>query len=393
MVKRTAPKAPVSPVKAKAARKSDEAVEVDGHFAEECSPILELISQASGVSEACREMLLAMSPHCLKSAKSSRHEFQHQMVEVLSKVVAGVEAEQTSAVQAAEAEVSEMTSQKEAAANVATAAQEATEVATTERDAKDAAMRSAGQAATDADVAQAAARNSVASLESEREELVAGKSEYEALISGTWADLKAGSIPGQKWRERAKLITGVVEMLEKVGLDASLKDGLPVALKTKPSERGKFAEQTVEYAEALLLKHVAATEAKLGSMDSEAASRAQAVTGAEAALAAATHLKEQSEEATAAAEATLVEKTKELAAARKAEKALEPKAKHVNVAWEDAKRSLEEVQALASKFQALCEEPAPTAAEAEEEEMPEAPTTVAEVEASAEAPTVAEVAA
>ncbi|CAE8632940.1 unnamed protein product, partial [Polarella glacialis] len=92
-----------------AARKSDEAVEVDGCFAEECSPILALISQASGMSEACREMLLAMSPHCLKSAKSSRHEFQHRMVE----------AEQTAAVQAAEAEVSEMTSQKEAAANVA----------------------------------------------------------------------------------------------------------------------------------------------------------------------------------------------------------------------------------------------------------------------------------
>ena len=48
---------------------------------------------------------------------------------------------------------------------------------------------------------------------------------------------------GKKWRERSKLITFVLKMLEPVGLDAALNGALPVALKTKPADRGKFAEK------------------------------------------------------------------------------------------------------------------------------------------------------
>jgi len=39
-------------------------------------------------------------------------------------------------------------------------------------------------------------------------------------------------------------------MLEPVGLDNALKGALPVAFKTKPAERGPFAEKAITYGEA-----------------------------------------------------------------------------------------------------------------------------------------------
>ncbi|CAE8645992.1 unnamed protein product, partial [Polarella glacialis] len=155
-------------------------VEEDNTFAE---PILELISQASSLSDGCREMLLAMSPHCLKTTKSDRHAYQHQMVEVLTKVVVEFQAENASAARAAEAEVNEMESQQASAAGGTTAAQQAVQHATEERDTRQAAMSSADQVTKVADQALADARNSVANLETERAGMVADKAEYESLIA------------------------------------------------------------------------------------------------------------------------------------------------------------------------------------------------------------------
>eukprot|EP00442_Polarella_glacialis_P036424 CAMPEP_0115143896 /NCGR_PEP_ID=MMETSP0227-20121206/61054_1 /TAXON_ID=89957 /ORGANISM="Polarella glacialis, Strain CCMP 1383" /LENGTH=383 /DNA_ID=CAMNT_0002552833 /DNA_START=57 /DNA_END=1208 /DNA_ORIENTATION=- len=357
MGKRAASKPLVSPAKSpkKTTPKEEAQVEEDNTFAE---PILELISQASSLSDGCREMLLAMSPHCLKTTKSDRHAYQHQMVEVLTKVVVEVQAENASAVRAAEAEVNEMESQQASAAGGTTAAQQAVQHATEERDTRQAAMSSADQVTKVADQALADARNSVANLETERAGMVADKAEYESLIAETWAQLKAGEFPGQRWRERAKLTIEVVEMLKRIGLDASLEGGLPVALKAKPSERGPFAEKVVAYSEGLLTKHVVAVEAKLGGMEVEAGNRGKAVEDAEVTLAASVQAKEHAQESLAAAGAELAQKEKELAAAKKAEKALEPSSKKLSATLEEAKEKLEAIQALAAKFQLLCEKEA-----------------------------------
>ncbi|CAE8642340.1 unnamed protein product [Polarella glacialis] len=160
-------------------------------------------------------------------------------------------------------------------------------------------------------------------------------------------------------------------MLDKLGLDASLKGGLPVALKTKPGERGKFAEKTVEYAETVLMKHVAALVEKLVGMEGEATTRSQAVVDAEAALTTAAQVNDQSADALLAAENVLAEKSKELTATMRAEKALLPKSKQLNATLEVAKENLAEVQALAAKFESLCqsEGPATTAAVEEMKQM------------------------
>ena len=63
---------------------------------------------------------------------------------------------------------------------------------------------------------------------------------FSSRLSGI---LKAGSLDGKKWRERAKLISFCLKMLEPVGLDAALESALPVAFKTKPTDRGSFAEK------------------------------------------------------------------------------------------------------------------------------------------------------
>lgn len=347
---------PASPPKGKVARKFQDAIEVEDCFLDQCAPLFELISQTSGLSAACRDMLLAMSPHCLRSAKDHRHAYQTTMVEVLCKVVAGVELEHTTALQAAGAEVTEVDSQKKAAASAVVASQEAADSAVQERDLKDAACKSATQAATEDHAVLAAAEKSVVTLDLERAEIETGKTEHADLIAGTWAALKAGAIPGQKWRERAKLIAGVVETLEKIGLEASLQSGLPVALKAKPGERGKFAEHAIDFAEAILVKHVAALDQKLGGMEAEAGNRAKAVADAEAALTAATQNQSGSESALIEAESLVSAKNKEMTATQKAERAMEPKFKQVSASLEQAKGNLQGVQVLAAKFALLCEE-------------------------------------
>eukprot|EP00933_Yihiella_yeosuensis_P075653 TRINITY_DN850_c0_g1_i2.p1 TRINITY_DN850_c0_g1~~TRINITY_DN850_c0_g1_i2.p1 ORF type:complete len:385 (-),score=144.80 TRINITY_DN850_c0_g1_i2:341-1495(-) len=348
---------------AKVAKHEHAVEEVDNSAVEQCAPVLELIGQASELSDSCREMLAAVSPFLFSTAKDVRHEYQAKLVDVLSTVVSGVEAERSAAVTAAEAEIQDLASEKESATAAVGTTTASADAARQDRDAKETSLREAEAATSAAGEALKAAQHSVANLETERAEHTSEKAEYETLLADTWAQLKEGAIPGQKWRERAKLIQGLLEMLDKCGLDESLKGGLPVALKTKPSDRGKFAERCVNYAEELLKKHVSDKETKLGGMDAEGEARAKALTDAEAALKDAQETRSKSEEAFIAAENVLLEKDADAKTAKKEEKAFEPRSKQLNASLAFAKSSLEEVVALKAKFHELVEGPAQPSAE------------------------------
>eukprot|EP00931_Biecheleriopsis_adriatica_P079333 TRINITY_DN52738_c0_g1_i1.p1 TRINITY_DN52738_c0_g1~~TRINITY_DN52738_c0_g1_i1.p1 ORF type:complete len:407 (+),score=150.67 TRINITY_DN52738_c0_g1_i1:70-1221(+) len=358
MGKRAAPKSSpskASPSKAKVAKK-EELVAPAEEPTDFCKPIFELIEK-SELSQGCREMLTAMSPFCLKGSPSTRHEYQTRMAEVLKKLVSGVEVERTSAVEACEKAVEEVAKQKEEAAGIVAAATEASEAARAERDSREKAMKEAEGAASSASEAVKAAKEHAANLETERAEAAAEKADYQEMMDDTWGTLKAGNFPGQKWREKAKLIAGVVEMLEKINKDLSLKGALPVALKMKPSERGKFAEKAVSFAEELFSNHIGSLGTKLDNFDTEAANRAKAVADAEASLKDATQQKEQRQDEFITAENTLLDKDTALTEAKKSEKSLGPKAADASAELELAKESLAEVQTLACKFTELLEGP------------------------------------
>eukprot|EP00930_Biecheleria_cincta_P052036 TRINITY_DN37261_c0_g1_i1.p1 TRINITY_DN37261_c0_g1~~TRINITY_DN37261_c0_g1_i1.p1 ORF type:complete len:440 (+),score=148.42 TRINITY_DN37261_c0_g1_i1:82-1320(+) len=371
MGKRAAPKA-ASPSKAKVARKMDEDTpkqatprkseegslkvpQVDDEFAKTCRPVLDLINLDSELSEECREMLTAMTPFCLKGGVGvggAPHKYQERMSEVLQKLAADVEASRKSALEAAETRLAELGQQQENSGSVTAAAEAAETAARAVRDESDKVMKSAVQAVEEAEKKLQEAKDSAERVEMDRSVLVAEKLEYEEIIAQQWAELKAGSMAGN-WRERNRTIDGLLEVLEKTGLDESLSDSLPVALKTKPADRGAFAERTVAFAEELLQKHVASLGEKLDGFEGEASTRSKAVEDAKAAVEESKKEKSQSQEKFIEAENFLLEKTTALTEAKSAQQSFGPKKLEAASALDEAKTSLEEVRGLIARFDQL----------------------------------------
>jgi flagellar biosynthesis chaperone FliJ len=119
------------------------------------------------------------------------------------------------------------------------------------------------------------AQESEQSLESEQAKVLAEISECKELMANTWTSLKNATFPGQQWRERNKTIDLLMQALDKMGLDVSLKAALPTALKTKPSERGRFASKAVEFAEVHMSGYLSSLTEKVENSNLEAVSRAQ----------------------------------------------------------------------------------------------------------------------
>jgi len=368
MGKRAAAKA-ASPSKTKVARKMDEGTpkeektprksqegslklpQVDEEFAKTCRPILDLITLASDLSEECRDMLTAMTPFCLKGGLgvgAAPHKYQETMAEVLQKLAADVEASRKTSLDAAEAKLAELGQQQEGSADVTAAAETAAQAATAVRDESDKAMKSAEQAVDEAEKQLQAAKDSAERVEMDRAVLVAEKADYEQVIEREWVELKAGTTGN--WRERNRHIDGLLEMLEKAGLDESLRDALPVALKTKLAERGVFAERAVNFADDLLKKHVASLGEKLENFESEASNRGKAVEDAKATLEEKGNEKTQSQSKFIEAENILLEKNTALQEAKSAQQSYGPRTKEAATALDEAKASLEQVQTLITQF-------------------------------------------
>jgi len=344
MGKRAAAKVLASPSKAKVA-KVDE-------FVEECQPVGDLIIQAD-IPEGCRDMLLSMAPFCLRGSPGGRHQFQHRMAEAIQKVASDIESSKTAGVQEAELAVQEVASQQAEIAGKLAAATSVADEARAHRTAKDEALSAARKAESEAAAAVSAAKESVAALEAEQAETVSEKAEYEQLVADTWSTLKACAIPGQKWRERVKVIKVMLDMLKKIGLSNSLEGALPVALKLKPEDRGPFAVKTVEYAEALVQKHLSSLATKLTNFEAGAATRAQAVKEAEDSLKSATEQKSKCQDDCFSAENDLLEKDEALSAEKKIEASLSPKALEAHSHLQAANQSLADVKTLIAQFVAL----------------------------------------
>lgn len=335
---------------------------------EECAPILELLGMAE-LPDSCREMLAAMAPHSLRTPEGERHAYQEQMIGVLTSVISGVEDERKATVAAAEAQIAEAQTERDGADSALAAAteKEAAEIAA--RDAKEQANKEAEAAAVAAKEALTAAQEKVASFESEQKAVAEEKVEYEKLVGEKLEQLKAGAFPGKEWRTRDKMIVEFTKALETLSPDEpSLRGAFAAAAKGKPGQRGRFAEKAIEFTEALLTKHIAALGETLAGGESEAASRAQAVTAAEEALKAAEGVRDQSQDEYIAAENTLLEATEAKNAAQNILDTFEPRMAGLTATLASAKERLEGVQALAAKFDELCkgvaEEEAPAAEEA-----------------------------
>jgi len=353
--------------KAKAQKKVAFQEEVVEERHEECSPVAELLAMAEDIPESCREMLGAMAPHSLRTPFGERHTFQEQMIDVLSSVVAGIEEKRKASVATIEAQIAEAAAEREGASKALEAATEKEASEISSRDAKVLANAEAELAAAAASGALVAAQEKVKSFESEQKATAEEKEHYEKLAGEKMEQLKVGAFPGKQWRDRDRIIGEMTKALEALcPQEVSLQGAFGVAMKAKPDQRGRFAEKAVEFAEALLAKHIAALAETLASGEAEAAARAQAVVAADEALKAANEKLGQSQDEFIAAENSLLETTEAKNAAQQVLDDFGPKTAELAAGLAEARERLEGVQALVAKFEAL----RTTAAAAEEKQEP-----------------------
>eukprot|EP00435_Cladocopium_sp_Y103_P044982 s968_g12.t2 len=314
-------------------------------------PLHQLVDLAP-IGEMSKSMLLNMAPYSLVD---SPHEFQLKTKEMLKGVVDMVDKDHAEKFEEAKASLKSNQSElEEATKTVATTGEEATAAKTVKQE-KAEALQTAKKEVSTAKEEVAAAKRKEESLETERAAVVAEGAEYEGVLEKEWAVLKAGSLDGKKWRERAKHIDFVLKMLEPSGLDSALAGALPIAFKTKPAERGPFAEKAITYAEDLLQKAVIKLRERLNGFEAEASARSKAVADAEDVLQAALKTEEQKKEEYQAAQENESEKALALSSAKKTEKALGPKVKKAEAALAEAESGLEEVRKLAAEFKQLIE--------------------------------------
>merc|ERR1712176_558538 len=104
------------------------------------------------------------------------------------------------------------------------------------------------------------------------------------VVPEMWEPLEASTHEGKQWRERNKMISQVMQMLEKTDADKSLADALPVAFKTKADARGKFALQVLEHGKKAIFAHISVLTTSIESSELEAAEQAKQVSDAERAV-------------------------------------------------------------------------------------------------------------
>lgn len=278
MGKRAAPAADVAKAR-KEAKLTPPPLPTDP-FLEEISPLLELLEEA----EEGNEMLKAVAPHCLRSTKEERHAYQSAMVDVLEKVLLNIEAQRKGVVEATQKSLEEAEAAQEASAATLREANDKVNQQLAERSGKEATLRELEASVDEKSKQLAEKQENEKSLEADQAQTLHKKDESQKFAAEKWEPLKSGSFSGKDWRERNKVIDMAVQALDEMGLDASLKSCLPTALKTKPAERGRFAQKAVEFAEVVMSSFLENTEQKIANFGLETTTRADATAAAKGAL-------------------------------------------------------------------------------------------------------------
>jgi len=342
-----------------AENKAKEAKVVVDPFLEELSPVLALLDEASEADDSCREMLKAMAPHALRACKEERHAYQATMVDVLQKVLTGVKAEREETTAAAQKLFADAEAQEETSSGTFADAMEKAEQQKKQKDAKDTTQLDLEAALTAASATLGQEEEREKSLEGEQAKILEEKDECQKFMSEEWELLKAGTFAGKEWRERNKTIDTTLQVLQvsAMGLDVSLRAALPTALKTKPSERGKFASKAVEFAEVVMNRHLTSLGNTIANFDQEAGSRAQATASAQEAVKLAETALEEGRAAAKAAQESLEEAMQNQADAEAAMKAAPTVVAKSSAALEQDKAFLKHAEDVLSIFATMRERP------------------------------------
>merc|ERR1719161_1004370 len=113
------------------------------------------------------------------------------------------------------------------------------------------------EAEKEAQKALAAAKKEVANFDSDLASKVQEKADSQAVFDESFQVLKTSEYTGKF--PKAKL-DGVITLLTSLSIDASMLGALPLALKKKVEDRGKFDEMVVSGSETFLQDHLKALD-------------------------------------------------------------------------------------------------------------------------------------
>jgi len=245
-------------------------------------PVCDLVNLSAHLPESCRAMLSEMAPHCLSTARNERHRYQQAFADVLLKLASDVEAQQEKTIQAAETKVAEVNAEKDSTNSALASAKSNLAAACTQRDSKASDLQKAEQGVVGAKEALESAKAAVASFELDRAAIIAKKETIEEMVKGKWEPaMQAHEVPSYNWKKRNALIDTGIQALE---VPESLQAALQAALKKKPSNRTSFGEISVDFAQNLINKRIAAVNDEIESANVEASRKAAAVAAAEQTL-------------------------------------------------------------------------------------------------------------
>jgi len=342
-----AKKRAASPMKGGSAKKRS----VADVFLDRCAPVIALLDECSDPS--CVKLLQAVAPNCLRTVKTSRHLYQTQVIEMLEKEIAAIEASHVEAVSQARDKISE----HNAAEGERLAAVSASELALVAKrathDVKDAALVEATSAVKNAKAVLAHEIAEQSGLVDSHKQRVAEKDGLQHVFENDWKPLKEASFASNLWRKRNQSIDMVVTMMRTIDADESLVDAVPPALKEKLAERGTFTQKVIEHAEAAMTGHAAQLDARIGNIDTEGVDRVEAVRAAQASLDAAEANKTACQEALDTCKSEVHEEQRTHKSAGKAVEQAVPYLKRLTKALEQKEQQCERVRALVSEFKAL----------------------------------------
>merc|ERR1719356_358031 len=100
----------------------------------------------------------------------------------------------------------------------------------------------------------------------EKEQIIVERTQREEFINHSWTKLKDAGLKGTELRAGNKQLMSIV-----TGLDGeeSLKLALPIALKSKPDQRGMIGLKAIETTEEMLQQSVKDMTAQIEDKDSE----------------------------------------------------------------------------------------------------------------------------
>jgi len=150
------------------------------------------------------------------------------------------------------------------------------------------------EAEKDAEKALAVADKAVENFDAEHEEKVQEKTDSQSVFDDCFLVLKAGEWTGKFPKSKLDSVTSLLGSIE---TDASMLSALPLALKKKVEERGKFDEMVISSSESLLADHLKALGDTVANGDSMKATKEAEAEAAKKALESATAKKEASLEA------------------------------------------------------------------------------------------------